>query len=143
MIEALFSPSGETDEYGAMIFYLEIEDQKIECISGLPGYSPCPPWEDSPGSCRPIPEGEYLVGNHFTDPIEGCNPAIGPDWIELEPQTNIGRRNNLLIHRDWNWIDSPGTAGCIAPLRHADMDHIIKGLPKGSVLIVDYGFGSI
>ncbi len=143
MRTALFTASGETDEYGAMTFYLELEDQKVECISGLPGYPPCHPHEDQPGSCRPIPEGEYLVGLHVVEPLETCDPAIGPDWIELEPQTDIGGRSNILIHRDWNWVYSPGTAGCIAPVRHADMDPIIKGLPTGTRLIVDYGFGTV
>jgi hypothetical protein len=142
MRKATLTLTLRTDEYGAMIFRLRWGDVAIDCISGLPYYLPVPPGEDSPGSCRAIPQGLYAIGLPVHESESELDEAIGPDWVPLEPLTPIGGRAGLLIHRDWNYIRSPGTAGCIAPCAHADMDPILEAVRNGRIdtLEVDYGF---
>jgi hypothetical protein len=142
MGKATFTLTPRTDGYGAMIFRLRWGEASIDCISGLPNYPPVPPGEDSPGSCRPIPQGLYKIGLPVHESESGWDDAIGPDWIPLDPQTQIGGRAGLLIHRDWNYLRSPGTAGCIAPCLHEHMNQIIEAVLSGALdtLEVDYGF---
>jgi hypothetical protein len=139
---ATLKPTDRTDEFGAVIYRLAWEKKSIDCITGLPSYGPVPPSEDYPGSCRPIPQGNYLVGAPVKESLEDCDAAIGPDWIPLEPQTETGGRGGFLIHRDWNYRSSPGTAGCIAPIRHQDMDVIVAAVAgeEFAELVVDHGF---
>jgi hypothetical protein len=142
---ALFRQTERTDEFGGTIFLLEWRDNVIEMISGLPQYEHCHPHNDYAGSCRPIPEGIYTVGEPVYEHPEDCDPAIGPDWIPLYPTTNISGRDGFLIHRDWNYAIAPGTAGCPAPMRHADMDRIVEAVADGEfvTLVVDYGYGVV
>lgn len=142
---ALFTSTDRLDEFGATIFQLQWDDTTIEMVSGLPGYDPCHPHRDYPGSCRPIPEGRYTLGNPVTEPVADCHPAIGPDWIPLHPKSDVSGRDGFLIHRDWNYTVSPGTAGCPAPLRHSDMDVILAAVDRGEfdTIVVDYGYGVV
>lgn len=114
-------------------------------ISGLPGYEHCYPSDDQPQSCRPIPEGVYLLGEPTHDHPAVCDPAIGPWWIPLIPQSDIGGRDGFGMHCDWNWAYSPGTAGCPAPLQHANMPRIVEAVNQGHIrtLLVDYGYGTV
>lgn len=135
---------GRKDIYGAQLYLLEVAGLKIECISGAIGSMPCHPYDDFPGSYRPIPEGLYEVGKPMHDPRYAVpGDPIGPDWIDLLPKTPIGGRSGILIHRDYNWESSPGTAGCIAPIRHRDMDVIIDLADSHQLetLRVSYGYG--
>jgi hypothetical protein len=141
-----FIPTQRKDEYGAKIYVMEFPSGlRINCCSGLPGYEPCFPSEDYPGSCRPIPEGVYKIGQIVKECEETCDGAIGPDWIELIVLSDIGGRNAFLIHRDWNYHLSPGTAGCPAPLRHTDMDVIIDAIRQQKIthFVADYGYGTL
>jgi hypothetical protein len=142
MGKATFTPTLRTDDYGAMIFRFRWEGVSIDCISGLPGCIPVPPKEDFPGSCRPIPQGLYTIGVPVHESEDQMDAAIGPDWIPLDPLTPIGGRCGLLIHRDWNYLRSPGTAGCIAPCLHEQMNSILEAVLDGAIdtLEVDYGF---
>ena len=142
---AFFKPTTRLDEYGAMIFELSWGNQSIDCISGLPGYDHCHPYDDYAGSCRPIPEGVYKVGEPVWEHPEDAHPAIGCDWIPLAPLTDIGGRDGFLIHRDWNYTTSPGTAGCPAPTLHKNMLPIVEAVQRGDFdrLIVDYGYGTV
>lgn len=136
--------SGRKDIYGAQVYLLKAGGLDIECISGAIGSMPCHPYEDYPGSYRPIPEGLYDVGKPQHD-IRYAIPGdpIGPDWIDLYPKTNIGGRSGILIHKDYNWQTSPGTAGCISPTRNRDMDVIIELVKSHQLetLRVSYGYG--
>jgi hypothetical protein len=145
MNSATFTSTDRVDEFGATIFQLQWDETTVEMVSGLPGYEPCHPHRDYAGSCRPIPEGRYTLGDPVTEPVEDCDPAIGPDWIPLHPETQISGRDGFLIHRDWNYTVSPGTAGCPAPLRHADMDLIVAAVERGEFteIVVDYGYGVV
>jgi hypothetical protein len=142
MSRATFTPTFRRDEYGGLIFRLRWGDASIDCVSGLPNYEPVPPAEDSPGSRRPIPQGTYAIGSPVHESEAELDDAIGPDWIPLDPQTEIGGRAGLLIHRDWNYLRSPGTAGCIAPCSHKHMNQIIEAVLSGAIdtLEIDYGF---
>lgn len=142
MRKATFTLTLRTDEYEAMIFRLKWGDLAIDCISGLPGLLPVPPKEDYPGSCRPIPQGLYTIGLPVHESESEMDDAIGPDWIPLTPLTPIGGRDGFLIHRDWNYVRSPGTAGCPAPCVHEHMNQILEAVLSGAIdtLEVDYGF---
>lgn len=142
MSKATLTLTLRTDEFGSMIFQFRWENMKIDCVSGLPGCPPVTPWEDYPGSCRPIPQGLYTIGKPVHESESEMDDAIGPDWIPLDPQTEIGGRSGFLIHRDWNYLNSPGTAGCIAPCVNSHMDLILKAVLSGAIdtLEVDYGF---
>lgn len=102
---AYFTATQEVDQYGGEIFELKVGSKVYRCVSGQPYKKPCHPYDDYPGSMRPIPEGVYTVG-----PAEQDNRAayrsrqdgIGPRWIVLTPQTPIGGRSGLLMHPDWN-----------------------------------------
>jgi hypothetical protein len=145
MNNASFTPTDRTDEFGATIYRLKWGKTTIDAISGLPGYESCNPTEDYPGSCRPIPEGKYSVGKPVAEPLDDCDPAIGPDWIPLSTDSDVGGRGGFLIHRDWNYVLHPGTAGCIAPVRHADMDKIVAAVGAGEfdTIVVNYGYGVV
>lgn len=144
-IFATFTMTDRQDEFGASIFELSWAGTTIEMISGLPGYDPCWPSQDYPRSCRPIPEGIYRVGTPVHESVESCDPAIGPLWIPLEPLSDIGGRDGFLIHFDWNFETSPGTAGCPAPIRHKNMYVIAGAVEAGefNMLKVDYGYGTV
>jgi hypothetical protein len=137
-MEMLFTLTDKRDRYGAIIFLLSWDSGAVECVSGLPEYDPVPPAEDYPGSCRPIPQGLYRIGAPVHEDEATIDDAIGPDWIPLTPLSEIGGRDGLLIHRDWNYLWSPGTAGCIAPLNHANMDLIVRTAVDHEFLRVDY-----
>jgi hypothetical protein len=145
MKRAFFTSTDAFDEFGATIFQLTWDETTVQMISGLPGYEPIHPHHDYAGSFRPIPEGVYTLGEPVTEPLEDCDSAIGPDWIPLHPESDIGGRDGFLIHRDWNYTISPGTAGCPAPLHHADMDVILKAVDHGDfdTIVVDYGYGVV
>jgi hypothetical protein len=135
---------GRKDIYGAQLYLLTAGGLEIECISGAIGSMPCHPQDDYPGSYRPIPEGLYEVGAPMHDDrYAKPGDPIGPDWITLSPLTNIGGRSGILIHKDYNWQTSPGTAGCISPIRHRDMDVIIDLVKRNQLetLRVSYGYG--
>lgn len=137
---------GQTDTYGAQLYLFECAGHQITCISGAIGSMPCHPSEDFPGSYRPIPEGLYTVGVPQHDERFAVHgDAIGPDWIDLFPTTYIGGRSGILAHRDYNWQSSPGTAGCIAPIRHRDMDILIDlaASRQWRTLRVSYGYGVV
>jgi hypothetical protein len=142
MGKATFTLTLRQDNYGAMIFRLRWGETSIDCISGMPNCPPVPPGEDSPGSCRPIPQGLYTIGLPVHESESGWDDAIGPDWIPLGPLTPIGGRDGFLFHRDWNYLRSPGTAGCIAPCLHEHMNQITEAVLSGALdtLEVDYGF---
>lgn len=142
---ATFTNTDRHDEFGGTIFLLKWGDTEIECVSGLPYRDPCHPSYDYPGSCRPIPEGVYTVGDPVWERADECDPAIGPDWIPLAPTTEISGRDGFLIHRDWNYTVSPGTAGCPAPMRHQDMGRIVQAVQEHEfdTLVVNYGYGSL
>jgi hypothetical protein len=145
MNRAFFTSTDRLDDFGATIFQRKWQDTTIEMISGLPGYEPIHPQHDYAGSFRPIPEGIYTLGEPVTEPVEDCDTAIGPDWIPLHPESDVSGRDGFLIHRDWNYTVSPGTAGCPSPLHHADMDVILKAVDRGEfdTIVVDYGYGCI
>ncbi|NJK40584.1 MAG: L,D-transpeptidase [Acaryochloridaceae cyanobacterium SU_2_1] len=112
-------------------------------ISGAPGTDPVFPSQDYPGSLRPCPEGHYTVGEIVEGNFGG---GLGDVVIELHPKSNIGGRDALLIHPDYNWRHAPGTAGCIAPANSVReiweiVDYIRRYKPK--TLTVDWGFGTI
>lgn len=142
---ARFTMTARHDNYDGRIYILSWGDTRIDCISGTPGSEPIHPERDWPGSLRPIPEGVYKIEKPVKEPVATSDPAIGPDWIALTPLTNISGRNAFLIHRDWNYAVSPGTAGCPAPVRHIDMLPIVEATNKGEIeyLAVDYGYGTI
>lgn len=143
--QATFSMTDREDEFGATIYQLQWGGTKIDMVSGLPGYDPCHPTEDHPGSCRPLPEGYYSIGKPVYDPLSSCDPAIGPVWIPLTPLSDIGGRDAFGIHMDFNFETSPGTAGCPAPLRHKNL-YVIAGAVEANeinMLKVDYGYGTV
>jgi hypothetical protein len=145
MTIALFTSTDRLDQFGATIFRLVWAEATVEMVSGLPGYEPVDPRYDYAGSCRPIPEGIYSVGDPVHETVADCDAAIGPDWIPLHPETDISGRDGFLIHRDWNYVSSPGTAGCPAPLKHSEMDVIVAAVAAGEFdrIKVDYGYGVV
>jgi hypothetical protein len=143
---ATFKPLGMEDEYGGALFNLHMEMDgdrlDIECGSGQPGHHPIPVEQDYPGSMNPIPQGVYVIEKPVVEDLASCDPAIGPVWMALTPQSETNGRGGFLIHPDFNWQYSPGTAGCPFPLRTRDIYTIADWVKRSSeaVLGVEYGF---
>jgi hypothetical protein len=143
---ATFAPLGMQDEYGGELFNLHLEMDgdrlDIECGSGQPGHVPIPVGQDWAGSMNPICQGLYLIENPIIEDVASCDPAIGPVWMALTPKSETNGRGGFLIHMDYNWQRSPGTAGCIFPLRNRNIYTIADWVKRSSeaVLSVEYGF---
>lgn len=145
-LHATFKSVGMLDEYGGELFNLHLEMDgdriDIECGSGQPGHQPVPVEQDYPGSMNPLCQGLYIIEKPTVEDVSNCDPAIGPVWLALTPQEETNGRGGFLIHQDYNWQRSPGTAGCIFPLRNRDIYTIADWVKRSSeaTLSVEYGF---
>jgi hypothetical protein len=141
-----FVPANRRDQYGGEIFnltlFLDGDKVEIECGSGQPGHKPVPVSRDYPGSMNPLCQGLYVIEKPVYETLADCDPAIGTVWMALTPQEETNGRGGFLIHQDFNWQRSPGTAGCPFPLRNRDIYTIADMVQRSSeaTLSVEYGF---
>lgn len=145
-LTASFTPDNRLDVYGGHVFnlHMQMDGDRIdfECGSGQPGHAPVPVSRDYPGSMNPIPQGLYIIEKPVVEDVNSCDPAIGPVWLALTPCEETNGRGGFLIHADFNWQRSPGTAGCPFPHRNRDIYTIADWVKRSSeaTLSVDYGF---
>jgi hypothetical protein len=146
ILNASLKPNGELDEYGGAVFILDLEMDgdrvTIKCGSGQPGHQPVPVEQDYPGSMNPIPQGLYKIEKPVTESLAQCDPAIGPTWMALTPLDDTNGRDGFIIHLDFNYTYSPGTAGCPFPHRTRDIYTIAEMVERSTeaILTVDHGF---
>jgi hypothetical protein len=146
ILRAIFKPTGELDEYGGAVFILamEMDGDRVafKCGSGQPGHQPVPVEQDYPGSMNPLPQGVYVIEKPVYESLAQCDPAIGPVWLALTPQEETSGRGGFIIHPDFNWSYSPGTAGCPFPHRNRDIYTIAEMVDRSTeaTLTVDHGF---
>ena len=146
VLKATLRPSGGRDQYGGCMFALLVtmdsETVLIKCGSGQPGHDPVPVSQDYPGSMNPLCQGLYVIEKPVREDVSSCDPAIGPVWMALTPQEETNGRGGFLIHQDFNWERSPGTAGCIFPQRNRDIYTLADMVDRSTeaTLSVEYGF---
>jgi hypothetical protein len=146
ILTSTFKPTGEIDEYGGAEFLLELEmdgdSVAIKCGSGQPGHQPVPVEQDYPGSMNPIPQGLYKIEKPVTESLAECDPAIGTTWLALTPLEETNGRGGFIIHLDFNYTYSPGTAGCPFPHRTRDIYTITEMVERSTeaTMSVEYGF---
>lgn len=104
-----------------------------------------------PGSCHPIPEGQYEVSGPFWAGVADTyttifSNALGPVVCDINPVLPTKTaRGEFRIHLDANYSYSPGTAGCIGIVNLQDLKKVIRWVKKYPFmkLYVNYGFGTI
>jgi lysozyme len=114
--------------------------------SGLPGSyqkfrKPSDP-QCLPGSCEPLPQGRYLVGDiefagNRDDYTASHGDAYGPVIVELTPKFSM-RRAGFLIHLDGN---VPGTAGCLSVATISQLKELVGLLRKYDPKELDVDWG--
>jgi hypothetical protein len=146
ILRATLRPIGVEDEFGGPTFELTLEMDgdivRIACGSGQPGHKSVPVSRDWAGSMNPICQGLYVIEKPTYESLADCDPGIGPIWMALTPQEETNGRGGFLIHLDFNWQSSPGTAGCIFPLRNRDIYTIAEMVERSTqaTLSVEHGF---
>jgi hypothetical protein len=98
-----------------------------------------------PGTLYPCPQGEYSVediswagGKDNYSVSHG--PGLGPVFVPFEPKFRT-KRGSFGFHRDDNYENSPGSAGCIVFRELQDLKNFVAVLreydPK--TMVVDWG----
>ncbi len=100
---------------------------------------------DYPGSLRPLPVGIYRVSRPEYAEGGDWSEAIGPVWIDLQPETNVNGRSAFGIHLDGNYYTprGQGSAGCIVTPHRKDLQRIefwlsMRNRPKKLYVIPEW-----
>ena len=148
-------PMGRRDEYGLEMLYLSIHNGDFNPIDsiGVTSGQPhgCQKFElGSPsnvaGCNYPLPQGDYKVGrvawaSGINNYQASFGSGFGPVWVDIKPTFNTGR-SGFGFHQDYNFPNSPGSAGCVVFRTTADLKKFVSWFKDSELapnrLVVDW-----